>query len=217
MSAEDAKEEKKAAVEYEGACKGKYNWTEKSGESADHSQGEAITKYSWSDGKKQVSIYIELDGLDELADDAFVTDSGANEVSLTIAGLGGKRRRFAMTGLSNEITGVKLQRKMGKNTVVLKLQKKEEQAWYSLQTNSGSGGGDDEEGGGMPGMGGMMGGMGGMGGMMGGMGGMMGGMGGMMGGGMGGMDMESMMAAMGGAGGLGGEGDDDAPEGEEIE
>eukprot|EP00928_Gymnodinium_smaydae_P059416 TRINITY_DN4273_c0_g3_i3.p1 TRINITY_DN4273_c0_g3~~TRINITY_DN4273_c0_g3_i3.p1 ORF type:complete len:203 (+),score=85.37 TRINITY_DN4273_c0_g3_i3:63-671(+) len=194
MSAEDAKEEKKA-VEYEGAAKGKYNWAEKSGESADHSQGEAITKYSWSDGKKQVSIYIELDGLDELADDAFVTDSGSNEVSLTIANLGGKRRRFAMTNLMNEITGVKLQRKMGKNTVVLKLQKKEEEPWFSLQSGGGAAGGDDEEGGGMPGMGGMMGGMGGM----------MGGMGGMMGGDMGGMDMESLMAGMGGAGGMGGD------------
>merc|ERR1712125_217294 len=74
-------------------------------------------------------------------------------------------------GLKHEITGVKVNQKKGKNTVVLKLTKKEEQTWYDLQEKSlssgGGGGDDDEEGvGGMPGMEGMdfsqmMGGMGG--------------------------------------------------------
>jgi hypothetical protein len=187
------KPEEKKPVQYEGAAAGKYNWDEPAkGKDADKDvQGEAINKYSWSDGKKQVSIYIELDGLDEVAEDALTTESGEKEVSFTIASIGGKRRRFAVSNLSNEIDGVKLQRKLGKNTVVLKLQKKEEQPWYSLVSGSSGGGGDDDEGGGMGGMGG-----GGMGGMD--MASMMGGMGG--GGGMGGMDMASMMGGMGGMG-----------------
>ena len=31
----------------------------------------AITKYSWSEGKNAVNIYLELDGLDDVTDDAF--------------------------------------------------------------------------------------------------------------------------------------------------
>merc|ERR1712013_597690 len=90
--------------------------------------------------------------------------------------MGGKKRSLVLPGLSNEIDGVKLQRKPGKNTVVLKLQKKDEKSWYKLldTSSAGGGGGDDDEDGGMPDMGGM--------------------------GGMGGMDLSSMMGGMGGMG-----------------
>ena len=190
--AEVKKEETKTA-QWEGTCAGKYQWDDSSkakGDADQHNQGEAITKYGWSNGKKQVSIYIELDGLDDVADDSFTFESGEKEVSLTIASIGGKRRRFALTALSNKITDVKLQRKKGKNTVVLKLAKKEEQPWFALLAGTSGGGdddiedddigdddiGDDDDGGGR-GMGGMdmanmLGGMGG-----GGMASMLGGMG----------------------------------------
>jgi len=213
------------SAKWEGTVAGKYQWKDdsKKNKDADMGGGDAITKYSWGDGKKQVSIYIELDGLDDCPESAFKATSGEKDVSLTIESVAGKQRSFSMKDLSEEITGVKVNQKKGKNMVVLKLVKKEEQPWYKLQASSSSGGGgsDDEGGGGgggdpMGGMGGMMGGMGGMmggmGGMMGGMGGMMGGMGG--GGGMGGMDLSSMMGGMdlgGGDGGmdLGGGDDDD--------
>merc|ERR1719282_756183 len=145
-------------------------------------EGAAAGKYSWSDGKKAVSIYIEMDGLDEVADDSFSISSGESDVTFTIAAIGGKKRTFAMKDLANEIDGSKFVRKLGKNTVVLKLTKKEEKTWYNLQSGAGGGGaGDDDDDAG--GMGGMMGGMDPamMQQMMGGMGG------GMMGGGMMGM------------------------------
>ena len=53
-------------------------------------QGEAITKYSWSEGKNTVNIYFELDGLDDVTDDAFQAESGKTNVSLTIASVAGK-------------------------------------------------------------------------------------------------------------------------------
>merc|ERR1712137_939948 len=117
-------------------------------------------KYSWSDGKKAVSIYIEMDGLDEIADDALSITSGESDVTFTISAIGGKKRTFAMKDLANEIDGSKFVRKPGKNTVVLKLTKKEEKTWYNLQSGSGGGGGgdDDEDAGGVGDMGGMMGG-----------------------------------------------------------
>merc|ERR1712072_329047 len=60
--------------QYTGTVTGKYQWDEPSkGKAADDDvKGEAISKYSWSDGKKAV-IYIELDGLDDVADDALTT------------------------------------------------------------------------------------------------------------------------------------------------
>ena len=52
-------------------------WDDRSGGDADKNvQGEAITNYSWSEGKNAVSIYIELDGLDDVTDDAFKVESG---------------------------------------------------------------------------------------------------------------------------------------------
>jgi len=172
-------------VEYEGAAAGKYQWDEDRPKGdADAAMGQAITKYGWSDGKKQVSVYIELDGLDELKESDFDAQSGNTTVSLTISNLGGKTRKFALSGLNSEIDGVTVQQKKGKspNMVVLKLKKKEVETWYKLLASDGkSGGGDDDNDGGM-GMGGGMGGMGG---------------------GMGGMDMASMMQGMGGMGGMG--------------
>jgi len=179
-AATTAAEEPKEA-KFEGVVTGKYNWgadTKNRAADADIA-GEAITKYAWSDGKKTVSVYVEMEGLDDVADEALTTESGEKDCSLTIAAIGSppKKKTLTLSGLSNEIDGVKLTRKKGKNMVVLKLQKKEEKSWFQLLEGSGGGGGGDDDD------------MGGMGGMMGGMGGMMGGMmgGGMMGGGMMGM------------------------------
>merc|ERR1719382_1377964 len=149
---EETAEEKPAAGPpvWEGCAAGKYQWDENR-KAVDLDMGDAITKYSWSDGKKQVSIYIELEGLDDLAEDAFVVDSGEKECSLVIAMSDSKKKRFALSSLSEEIDGVKLVRKKGKNTVVLKLQKKEEKSWFQLVEKSGGRGGDDEGGPGGPG------------------------------------------------------------------
>merc|ERR1719293_227976 len=107
-----------------------------------------------------------MDGLDDVAEDALSIENTDKSVTFTIASIGGKKRSLALNGLANEIDGAKLQRKPGKNTVVLKLQKKEEKSWYKLlDTSSGGGyGGDDDEADPMGGMGGMPG-MEGMGGM----------------------------------------------------
>ena len=51
------------APEHIGAVAGKYQWDDRPGGDADKDvQGEAITKYCWSEGKNTVSIYLELDG-----------------------------------------------------------------------------------------------------------------------------------------------------------
>merc|ERR1719436_2155176 len=120
----------KVGSAWTGTVSGKYQWDDKKKGGGDADKdvggGEAITKYSWSDGKKQVSIYIELDGLDDVSEEAFTAKSGEKDVSLVIDKVAGKKRSFSISNLSNEITGVKVQQKKGKNTVVFKMQKKEE-------------------------------------------------------------------------------------------
>ena len=96
---------------------------DRSGGDADKDvQGEAVTKCSWSEGKNAVSIYLELDGLDDVTEGAFKAES--TNVSLTIATVAGKQRIFTLTGLAHEITGVKVAPKKGKQTFSLKLAKK---------------------------------------------------------------------------------------------
>ena len=70
-----------------------HQWDDRSGGDADKDvQGEAITKYCWSEGKNTASIYLELDGLDVVTDDAFKVQSYKTKVSLTIASVAGKQR-----------------------------------------------------------------------------------------------------------------------------
>eukprot|EP00419_Tripos_fusus_P059345 CAMPEP_0172917222 /NCGR_PEP_ID=MMETSP1075-20121228/197903_1 /TAXON_ID=2916 /ORGANISM="Ceratium fusus, Strain PA161109" /LENGTH=190 /DNA_ID=CAMNT_0013776655 /DNA_START=14 /DNA_END=583 /DNA_ORIENTATION=- len=171
---EETKAETKAET-YDGVVSGKYQWDKEASTTKDADAdmaGQAITKYSWSDGKKAVSIYVELPGLDDVPEDKISVTSGEQEASLTIEAIGTppKTRSLVLKGLNNDIDGCKFTKKMGKNTVVLKLTKKEETAWYKLlESSGGRGGGDDDEEGGMGGTGGM-----------------------------GGMDMASMMGGMGG-------------------
>ena len=110
-----------------------HQWDDRSGGDAGKDvQGEAITKYCWSEGKNTVIIYLELDGLDDVTDDAFKVESGKTNVSLTIASVAGKQRIFNLTGLAHEITGVKVAQKKGKQTVSLKLAKKEDKTRHKL-------------------------------------------------------------------------------------
>ena len=96
----------------------------------------SAAQYSWSEGKNAVNIYTELDGLDDVAEDASKAESGKTNVSLTIASVAGKQRIFKLTGLAHEITGVKVAQKRGKQTVSLKLTRKEEKTWHKLLDNA---------------------------------------------------------------------------------
>ena len=85
------------APEHSGAVAGECQWDDRPGGAADMDvQGEAITKYCWSEWKNTVSIYLELDGLDDVADDVFKVESCKTNVSLTTASVAGKHRIFKL-------------------------------------------------------------------------------------------------------------------------
>ena len=97
-------------------------------------------------GEKKVSIYIELDGLDEIPDQyldvALVNARRVVFFAFTRTG----QRLLSLSGLFGECVAAKLVRKYGKNRVVLKLTKKESGKWPRLHDGmqSGMSGGLDE-------------------------------------------------------------------------
>lgn len=108
--------------------KGKYEWDSKAGnaEAAEAVvQVGTIDKYGWADGSKAVSLYVDV--ADEVPEDAIALDHTAKSVTLTVQD---KRLRIPM--LAHEITEARMQRKLGKNQLVVKLVKKDVQSWTKL-------------------------------------------------------------------------------------
>merc|ERR1719463_583687 len=97
----------KEGPDYDGVVKGKYDWGADTGNKKgadDDVKGEAITKYAWSDGKKAVSVYVEMEGLDDVAEDALKVESGESDFTFTITAIGSppKQKVLRMAGLANE-------------------------------------------------------------------------------------------------------------------
>ena len=105
-----------------------------------------ISDYAWADGKKSVSIYITLPGLDTVAtEDMSVKlinkDSG---LLFEVANLQGKKRFLSIKELSKKPKSVKFVRKMGRDQVVIKVFKENDKLkWYSLKAGGYSGGYED--------------------------------------------------------------------------
>lgn len=127
---------------YAASAPGRYEWDEDKRSTLPVSN-ESITAYSWADGEKEVSIYIQVYGLDDVADGALLCQGNTRQVSLTILGVGTPpaRRHFSLGGLRGDIKGVRMVRSHGKHQVVLKLRKAEAQAWDCLTTGLPVGGG----------------------------------------------------------------------------
>ena len=156
---EAAEEAPPAAPKFEGCAAGKYNWSGTEGgktDAADGAVGSRITDYAFGDGPKKASVYVDLDGLDDVADDAMslvLVSPKKVEFSITI---GGEDRKLTLNHIFSEVTAVKILRKPGKNRVVLKLTKEKPEPWSKLIAAPATGfDPEDEAPGGMPGMGGM--------------------------------------------------------------
>lgn len=125
-----------------GYEQGKYSWSgdgEKSIKAASDVLGAKISDYAWGDGEKKASVYVTLDGLDELPDDAISLElAGPRDVKLTIT-FSTVQRTLELAGTYGEVEAVKYLRKPGKNQIVLKLTKKKATTWYNLL---GAGGAD---------------------------------------------------------------------------
>ncbi len=117
--------------DFEGCAKGKYAWTDTGSKKAED-LGDAIRDYAFSDGNKKASVYVDLDGLDALADaDLCVTKVSETRVEFTAAFPSGKRC-LTLSPLHASIDEASLLRKPGKNRIILKLKKTTPEAWSTL-------------------------------------------------------------------------------------
>ena len=127
---------------------GKYDWDGpmEATKAPEDVMGAKIVDYAWSDGTKKVSVYVTLEGLDQLPDDALEATSEPAKVSFTAAFPNGKRW-LDLSPTFGEVAGVKIIRKQGKDQVVLKLEKKKQNEWYDLLKPANMSGGfaDDDD------------------------------------------------------------------------
>lgn len=106
--------------------KGKYDWSDSDNKLAESVvQRGTIDKYGWADGTKNVSIYIDVK--DDVPDDEISILHTSESVTLAVQG-----NRLHIPKLANEITDAKFQRKLGKDTLVVKLVKKQKLTWSKL-------------------------------------------------------------------------------------
>lgn len=100
--------------------------------------GEAISTYSWADGKKTVSVSVDLEGLGAVADETLSVTWGVRECLLTATAVGNppRRRTLRLTELAGEIEAAKLERKPGEDTILLRLSKKVKKPWQQLLASS---------------------------------------------------------------------------------
>jgi len=114
---------------------GKYEWDEGAGTTvaASDAMGSKIVDYAWSDGKKKVSVYVTLEGLDALEDEALeATLLGPGSVSFRAVFPETGERKLDLNGIFGEVKAVSFIRKKGRDQVVLKLEKKLQNDWYDL-------------------------------------------------------------------------------------
>ncbi|OQR81762.1 hypothetical protein THRCLA_11431 [Thraustotheca clavata] len=92
-----------------------------------------ITVYAWADGKKSVSVYIELASIGALEDEKISLEWTAKSVDVRIRGYdpSGTDLVFKIKTLYEEIMNASLKKK--DDRVVLRLTKAKELTWYSLK------------------------------------------------------------------------------------
>jgi hypothetical protein len=90
-----------------------------------------ITEYSWADGKKSVTIYIDYDEAMNVSADTIVVETNTESFVFTFTGVDDKNYKLLVDKLSNEIESGTVKQKEGQFRIVLK--KKEETTWFNLK------------------------------------------------------------------------------------
>ncbi|OQR93741.1 hypothetical protein ACHHYP_02320 [Achlya hypogyna] len=97
------------------------------------SNDKSITKYAWADGKKAVSVYVELPNIGGHDDAHIVLDWAARSIEVRIKAFDatGADLVFKIKTLYDDIMNASLKKKDDK--LVLRLTKAKELTWYSLK------------------------------------------------------------------------------------
>eukprot|EP00607_Mallomonas_marina_P008526 CAMPEP_0182417602 /NCGR_PEP_ID=MMETSP1167-20130531/2064_1 /TAXON_ID=2988 /ORGANISM="Mallomonas Sp, Strain CCMP3275" /LENGTH=182 /DNA_ID=CAMNT_0024591283 /DNA_START=176 /DNA_END=724 /DNA_ORIENTATION=+ len=92
-------------------------------------QVETFPSYAWSDGKKSVKIYVELDPSSSVSDENILLSSTEDSFSLRVC-CTEKDYILNISDLHENISGAKFRRKESKLTIIL--DKTNEFSWYQL-------------------------------------------------------------------------------------
>lgn len=107
-----------------------------------------ITKYSWCNNEKSVSVYVDFDGVEERskADGAVTIEFTKRHLNVSIAAADGKQHKLTLR-LSKEIDAAGSSYRFKPNQIVVKLLKPEGKTdtWFDLVDNKHTGGSDDDE------------------------------------------------------------------------
>ena len=92
---------------------------------------ETIASFAWADGKKRVSVYLNLPGIGSHSEEGTLIQWTASSLTVKIKNYEGKTRVFVVSKLNDEISDVTTKRK--KDQLVLQLVKAKELSWPSLK------------------------------------------------------------------------------------
>ncbi|CAH0493950.1 unnamed protein product [Peronospora farinosa] len=92
---------------------------------------ETIASFAWADGKKHVSVYLNLPGIGSHSEEGTLIEWTASSLTVKIKNYEGKTRLFVVSKLNDEISDVKTKRK--EDQLVLQLVKAKELSWHSLK------------------------------------------------------------------------------------
>lgn len=98
---------------------------------------EQITKYSFSDGKSKVSVYIEIEGCKDYEEDRFQLEHSENSFCFSILPEEASNikciKRLNIPSLHDEIEEAIYKRKEGSDRITISLKKKINVPWYNLK------------------------------------------------------------------------------------
>jgi hypothetical protein len=91
----------------------------------------SIREYSWGDGKKIVTIYVDFEKAGEVGEERYDVQTTSDTVTFSIVDFNGKDYKLYIDKLNSEVESASVKVKEGQFKVILR--KKEESPWFQLK------------------------------------------------------------------------------------
>ena len=91
----------------------------------------SIKEYSWGDGKKIVTVYVDFEGAGSVGEEKLGVETTADTVTFTITEHNGKNYKLYIDKLSAEVENATIKVKDEQFKILLK--KKEESPWFNFR------------------------------------------------------------------------------------
>ena len=91
----------------------------------------AFKEYSWGDGKKIVTVYLDFAKAEQVSDEAISVSTSSDTLTFQITDFEGKDYRLYVDNLSAEVSGARFKKKEGQFKILLT--KLDESPWFKLK------------------------------------------------------------------------------------